>query len=84
MKHKMTVFLIMKGDSLMVYKVGGWGIIENIPVGIFLVVDGLTRVLLLIINLIALCAGIYSISYIKKFTGREKYFALFRLLSRAF
>ncbi len=76
----LTVYLIIYGDPLIVYKVGGWGIINNIPVGIFLVVDGLSRMLLLIINLIALCAGIYSISYIKKFTGREKYFALFSLM----
>ena len=76
----LTVYLILKGESLIVYKVGGWGIIENIPVGIFLVVDGLTRLLLLIINLIALCAGIYSISYIKNYTGRAKYFALYSLM----
>jgi multicomponent Na+:H+ antiporter subunit D len=76
----LTIHLIMKGGSPMVYKVGGWGILENIPVGIFLVVDGLSRVLLLIINLIALCAGVYSISYIKKFTGQAKYFALYSLM----
>ncbi|MBN1897450.1 MAG: NADH/ubiquinone/plastoquinone (complex I) [Spirochaetes bacterium] len=76
----LTVLFILKGDFFMVYKVGGWGIIKGIPVGIFLVVDALSRLVLLIVNLIGLCAGLYSISYIKKFTGEEKYFALFSLM----
>ena len=42
--------------------------------------DGLTRVLLLVINLIALLVGLYSISYIKQYTSEEKYYSLFALM----
>lgn len=75
-----TVYLILKEKSVLVYKVGGWGIVKGVPIGIFLVVDSLSKVLLLIINFVGLCSALYSISYIKKFTGEEKYFALFSLM----
>ncbi|MBU1077634.1 MAG: NADH/ubiquinone/plastoquinone (complex I), partial [Spirochaetes bacterium] len=75
-----AIFLVIRNDALIVYQVGGWGSAGKIPFGIFLVVDGLSRVLLVIINLIGFCAGLFSVSYIKKYTGTEKYFALFCLM----
>lgn len=76
----LTVNFIIKGEEVSVYKVGGWGIVGGIPIGIFLVIDGLSRLLLLIINLIALCACLYSTGYMKKFTALPRYYALFSLM----
>jgi len=75
-----TLEAILKGNGVDIYKVGGWGIVEGIPIGIFLVSDSLSRVLLVVINLVALMAGLYSISYIKQYTSEEKYYSLFALM----
>ena len=47
-----------------IYKVGGW----IPPVGISMVVDGLTAIMLIVINIAALMAVIFSISYNLKIT----------------
>ena len=72
--------LINIGGDTLTYKVGGWEPVKNIPIGIHLVVDGLSIALLIIINLIGFLAGIYSVPYMKKFTGENYYFALFSLM----
>jgi len=72
--------LVTSGGDTLTYKVGGWEPVKNIPIGIHLVVDGLSMTLLIIINLIGFLAGIYSIPYMKKFTGENFYFALFSLM----
>ena len=65
---------------LLTYEMGGWEPVKNIPVGIHLVVDGLSVAMLIIINLIGLLAALYSIPYMKKFTGENFFFALFSLM----
>ena len=72
--------LITSGGETFTYKVGGWEPVKNIPIGIHLVVDGLSMSMLIIINLIGFLAGLYSIPYMKKFTGENYFFALFSLM----
>jgi multicomponent Na+:H+ antiporter subunit D len=72
--------LITTGGETLTYKVGGWEPVKNIPIGIHLVVDGLSMMMLIIINLIGFLAGLYSIPYMKKFTGENYYFVLFSLM----
>ncbi len=74
------IMLITSGGETFTYKVGGWEPVKNIPIGIHLVVDGLSMTMLIIINLIGFLAGLYSIPYMKKFTGENYYFALFSLM----
>jgi multicomponent Na+:H+ antiporter subunit D len=74
------IMLITSGGETFIYKVGGWEPVKNIPIGIHLVVDGLSMTMLIIINLIGFLAGLYSIPYIKKFTGENYFFALFSLM----
>ncbi len=74
------IMLITSGGETFTYKVGGWEPVKNIPVGIHLVVDGLSMTMLIIINLIGFLAGLYSIPYMKKFTGENYYFTLFSLM----
>ena len=67
-------------SSVLVYAVGGWTPIKGIPIGIYLVLDGLSLLLLIIIGVIGLFALIYSISYMKKFTSKPLYYTLFLLM----
>ena len=68
------------GGETAVYKVGGWGLMNNVPVGIVMVMDGLTSFMLVTTNIVALMASIFSISYMKRYTDTWKFYALFLLM----
>ncbi len=72
-----SVFSIfwLKG-GIKIYHVGGW----RAPFGICLVLDGLTVLMLLVVNLIGCMALIYSLNYIRRFLGGPYYYTLFCLL----
>lgn len=74
------VFYIFSLKSPIVYKVGGHELFEGIPIAIYMVMDGLSIYLLLVINLIGFLSAFYSISYIKKFTAENNYYILFCLM----
>ena len=46
--------LAVINQSFAVYKVGGWEPVKGVPIGIYMVADGLTVLMLVIINLIVL------------------------------
>jgi multicomponent Na+:H+ antiporter subunit D len=73
-------FLFITGENLFVYKVGGWEPVNKIPIGIYIVMDGLTAIIVCIINLIGFLAAFYSISYIKRYTAENYFYALFCLM----
>ncbi len=62
------------------YAMGGWTGDGGFPVGIFLVLDGFSVLMLCIINLIGLVALFYSLSYMSKYTAEANYYALFCLI----
>jgi multicomponent Na+:H+ antiporter subunit D len=64
------------GQETLVYEMSGW----KIPLTICLVQDALSTFMLVIVNLIALTSLIFSVSYIRHYTGPWKYYALFMLL----
>jgi multicomponent Na+:H+ antiporter subunit D len=66
--------IVTKGT--LVYSVGSW----KLPIGIALVLDGLTAFMLITVNLIAFSVSIYSISYMKRFTSKWKFYTLFLLM----
>jgi multicomponent Na+:H+ antiporter subunit D len=68
------------GENMSVYKVGGWEPINKIPIGIYMVMDGFNAIIVCIINLIGFLSTIYSISYIKRYTAGNYYYALFCLM----
>lgn len=72
--------LLTTGNNLSVYKVGGWEPVNNIPIGIYMVMDGFTVLVLVIINLIGFLSSFYSISYIKRYTAGNYFYALFCLM----
>jgi multicomponent Na+:H+ antiporter subunit D len=67
-------------DQPIAYRVGGWEAAEGVPIAIYLVLDGLSAFVLLIVNLIGLLATFYSISYIKKYTAENNFYALLSLM----
>jgi multicomponent Na+:H+ antiporter subunit D len=73
-------FLFTTGEKIFVYKVGGWEPINRVPIGIYMVMDGLTAIVVCIINLIGFLSAFYSISYIKRYTAPNYFYALFCLM----
>jgi multicomponent Na+:H+ antiporter subunit D len=72
--------LINTGGNVSVYKVGGWEPVNNLPIGIYMVMDGFTTLILSIINLIGFLSAIYSISYISRYTSENLFYSLFCLM----
>jgi multicomponent Na+:H+ antiporter subunit D len=72
--------LFTTGENLSVYKVGGWEPINRVPIGIYMVMDGFTAIVVCIINLIGFLSAFYSISYIKRYTAENYFYALFCLM----
>ena len=55
----------------------------GVPIGIELVCDGLARLMVITINLVALSAIIFSISYMRRFTTVWLFYSLFLLMTGA-
>ncbi|MCU0461608.1 MAG: hypothetical protein MUF36_06295 [Bacteroidales bacterium] len=72
--------LITTGSKLSLYKVGGWEPVNGVPIGIYMVMDGFTVIVLCIINIVGFLSVFYSISYIKRYTAENYYYALFCLM----
>jgi multicomponent Na+:H+ antiporter subunit D len=58
------------------YPVGGW----QPPLGINLVLDGLSWLMLSIVAVVSFAATLFSTRYMDRYTGRPKYFALFLIM----
>lgn len=76
----LTLYLIIAGPEALIYRVGGFADVADVPIAIFLVIDGFTKILLLIVSLVGLLVAFYSVSYTKQYTGEEKFYALFSLM----
>ncbi len=74
-------YLISASDQSWNYAVGGWSVIGGIPIGIYMVMDALSALLLVIINLMAFTSGFYALSYMKKYEGNQYFFTLFCLMT---
>jgi multicomponent Na+:H+ antiporter subunit D len=62
--------------GLITYNIGGL----RPPVGIGMVLDGLTVFMLVTVNLIATCVAVYAVNYMEKFTAKWKFYTLFLLM----
>jgi len=63
-----------------VYWMGGWVPRLGIPLGINLVLDGVSVFMLVTITLISFMATLYSIQYMDKFTSKARFYSLFLLM----
>ena len=59
-----------------VYEVGNW----TIAVGIVLVLDGLSSLMLLVISVISAASMLFSTRYMEQYTAKAKYLSLFMLM----
>lgn len=66
---------LISGNSL-VYQMGGW----RLPLGIALVLDGLSLFVLVCVSVVSFACSLYSISYMSKFTSKWKFYTLFMLM----
>ena len=62
--------------GVLAYKVGMW----VPPIGILLVLDGLSTFMLVTVNLIAFLITIYSVNYMERYTDKWKFYTLFLLM----
>jgi len=67
---------LVSAYKTLVYKVGGW----IPPIGICMVMDGLTSFMLVTVNLVSFLITIYSISYMEKYTDKYRFYTLFMLM----
>ena len=59
-----------------VYEIGKW----SIPLGINLVLDGLSSLMLLAISIVSTAAMLFSARYMEQYTAKSKYLSLFMLM----
>lgn len=77
----LSIYILFKvNPDVYTWKIGGWEPVNGIPIAIYFVLDGLSTFLLVIINLIGFFAAFYSISYMKRFTAENNYYALLSLM----
>jgi len=62
--------------KILVYKIGGW----MPPIGICMVLDGLTSFMLVTVNLVSFLVTVYSINYMEKYTDKYRFYTLFMLM----
>lgn len=67
---------IVKTSGPFIYKLGHW----LPPIGITLVLDGLTVFMLLITNIISFFIMLYSVNYMERYTDKWKFYTLFLLM----
>ncbi len=71
----LAVFVVATEKTGM-YQIGKW----PIPLGINLVLDGLSALMLLAIGVVSAAAMLYSARYMERYTAKSKYLSLFLLM----
>jgi len=72
----LLVLALSSIGSSAVYQVGKW----PIPLGINLVLDGLSSLVLLAISVVSAAAMLFSTRYMEQYTAKSKYLSLFMLM----
>jgi multicomponent Na+:H+ antiporter subunit D len=72
----LLVFAVASIGKTEVYEIGKW----PIPLGINLVLDGLSSLLLLAISVVSAAAMLFSVRYMERYTAKTKYLSLFLLM----
>ena len=68
--------IVVKNGQAGVYEVGKW----PIPLGINLVLDGLSSLMLLTVSVVSFAAMLFSIKYMEQYTAKPKFLSLFLLM----
>jgi multicomponent Na+:H+ antiporter subunit D len=67
---------LVQSHKILVYKVGGW----IPPIGICMVLDGLTSFMLVTVNLVSFLVTLYSVNYMERYTDKHRFYTLFMLM----
>ncbi|MBN2096937.1 MAG: NADH/ubiquinone/plastoquinone (complex I) [Candidatus Omnitrophica bacterium] len=67
---------LYNASGALTYSVGAW----RSPIGIEMVLDGLSVFMLVTVNLVAFCIALYAVNYMEKFTAKWKFYTLFLLM----
>ena len=71
------LYFVFGNASLpLVYTMGGW----KIPFGISWIMDPLSALMILVINVITFFVAVYSVNYMEQYTGKWKYYSLLMLM----
>ncbi|MBN1791049.1 MAG: hypothetical protein JW830_11170 [Bacteroidales bacterium] len=73
-------YMVAGNQETMLYKIGGWEPINDIPIGVYMLLDPFSGFMLCIINTIALLSTVYSVNYITKFTGVNYFYTLLSIM----
>jgi len=76
----LTFHFIINSEGSLNYRVGGFEAVNGVPIAIYMVMDGLTKLVLLIISLVGFLAIFYSLSYTTQYTAESKFYVLFSLM----
>ncbi len=77
----LAVMLVISGGAASLLWVGGWGNLSARGLlGIALHCDGLTRLVLAVVNLVAFFVAIFATDYIKRYTSPGLFYSLFFLM----
>ncbi|MDP8220597.1 MAG: proton-conducting transporter membrane subunit [Candidatus Stygibacter frigidus] len=76
----LTLVFILNSKGTLSYNVGGFPDVGDIPIAIYMVMDGLTKLLLLIISAVGFITALFSISYTREYTAERKFYILFSLM----
>ncbi|MCD5391073.1 NADH/ubiquinone/plastoquinone (complex I) [candidate division NPL-UPA2 bacterium] len=63
-----------------IYWMGGWSPRSGIPIGINLVLDGLSGFILVTVSLVSFMATLFSVQYMEQYTSKLHYYSLFLLM----
>jgi multicomponent Na+:H+ antiporter subunit D len=72
----LVVLAVLAVGQTDVYKVGTW----PIPLGINLVLDGLSSLMLLTVSVVSFAAMLFSVKYMEQYTAKPKFLSLFLLM----
>ena len=72
----LLVLAVLSVGRTRMYQVGGW----SIPLGINMVLDGLSSLMLLAVAVVGAVAMLFSIRYMEQYTAKAKYMSLFLLM----
>ncbi len=72
----LVVFAVSCVGRTQSYQIGKW----PIPLGINLVLDGLSSLLLLAVSVVSAAAMMFSVRYMEQYTAKSKYLSLFLLM----
>ncbi|MBT4332776.1 MAG: hypothetical protein HOD64_05810, partial [Candidatus Cloacimonetes bacterium] len=72
----LTLHFIFNSEGSLIYKVGGHQPVNGVPIAIYMVMDGLSKLVLLIISVVGFLSIFYSLSYTKQYTSERKFYVL--------